>query len=111
MVTTIDPDEKFIAEVMGVIQQTITERFGADVMNVIIFNFRNSTKSQKEDIVRKPDQFEDFLDSMFGSGSRVMRKLIIKSLEDHFKLESDKRHLELESTIIRAWKTKQSLSA
>jgi hypothetical protein len=105
----IDPDQEFVNEVVGVIQRTLTARFGADVMNVIMFNFRNSTNSQKEDIVRKPEQFENFLDQMFGNGSRIMRKLIIKSLEAHFKLESDRRNAELEDTLKRAWRERQAL--
>jgi hypothetical protein len=111
LVALIDASEGFIAEVLEVIQQTLANRFGADVMNVILYNFQNSTKLTKEDIVRKPQQFEGFLDSMFGHGSRIMRKLLIKSLEDHFKLPDGGRTLDLESTIEKAWKTKQTLSA
>ena len=110
MGSSIESDREFVDEVLGVIQQTLTTRFGADVTNVILFNFQNSTRSQKEDIVRKPQEFETFLDSMFGHGSRIMKKLIIKSLNEHFKLSEDRRNFELESTIVRARKTKQSLS-
>ncbi len=106
----IDPDQEFVTEAVGVIQRTLTARFGADVMNVIIFNFQNSTHSEREDIIRKPEQFEDFLDQMFGNGSRIMRKLIIKSLEDHFKLEGDRRNVELEDTLKKAWKERQALT-
>jgi hypothetical protein len=111
LVAAIEPDREFIEEVVAVIQQTLTARFGADVVNVILFNFENSTNSRKEDIVRKPELFENFLDGMFGHGSRIMRKLIIRSLEEHFKLQDEKRNIELESTIVRAWKKKQSFSA
>jgi hypothetical protein len=110
LVSNIDPDEEFITEVIAVIQGTLTEKFGADVTKVILFNFQNSTNSKREDIVRKPEKFEAFLDSMFGNGSRIMRKLIIKSLDEHFKIENERRNVELGSTILAAWKMKQSLS-
>jgi hypothetical protein len=111
LVGQFDPDAEFVSEVIRVVQQTLTSRFGADVTNVILFNFQNSMKLKREDIVKKPESFETFLDSMFGHGSRILRKLIVKSLEEHFKLESGKGSVDLSSTLITAWKARQALSA
>ncbi len=106
----MDSEKKFQAEVIGIIEETLSEKFGPDVVKVLFYNFLRTTMLQKEEMIRKPEQFDYFLSSMFGMGSQLIRRTMIIGIQNRFHLDDqiDTAPETLASIIRRAWRARQA---
>jgi len=112
LMVILNYDERFRGEVMQTIKDGITKLLGKDVAEVIFYNFSKETGLDKDEIVRRPDLFEDTLVKMFGErGSLAIRSAIIKEINAHFQLPSKEipPSAGIELTIRSAWRARSEL--
>ena len=64
---------------------------GESGRDVVYFRLRHSYALSKEDVPAHPEIFVECLEKIFGSGSRVIEKAIIKSLYSKLGLEYVKK--------------------
>ena len=62
-------------------------RYGSTTARVVIWNFENSYKLHKEDIVRYPEEFVQSLNKMFGIGSHLIEKAIAQEIQSIYGLD------------------------
>ncbi len=104
----MEDDREFDAEILQVIQRTLSERFGEDVTKVVVYNFQKFSRASKEEIARNPKQFDSFLESLFGTGSGMIRKMIAREIAKHFQLTGSAAEVfDLNKIIKEARKARQ----
>ena len=107
----IDYDDKFAVEVLDAIKDALSTRFGSDVTEVVLFNFRRTTGLETDSIIRKPQIFENSLDEMFGAYSKLVKKFIIKEIENRFQIRrednSTGRSTSIQTVIREAWRVRR----
>jgi len=107
----IDYDDKFAVEVLDAIKDALSTKFGSDVTEVVLFNFRRTTGLETDSIIRKPQIFENSLDEMFGAYSKLVKKFIIKEIENRFQIRrednSTGRSTSIQAVIREAWRVRR----
>ena len=63
------------------------DNFGKGVKDVVYYKWNKSENMNKSDIVNRPQEFESFLESMFGPGSSTVEKSIIRSIAQVFAIQ------------------------
>jgi hypothetical protein len=67
---------------------TALEKYGAAVSQVLIWNFENDTKLKASDIARKPQEFVDCIQRIFGPSASAIERSITEEVCKEFKLDS-----------------------
>lgn len=79
--------ETFDTGIACCMEESLDIYFGENVKKVILYNFRIKTHLSDNDIVRKPEEFSNFLTSMFGEqGSKIIEKVIMDGIRTAFAL-------------------------
>ena len=109
MTSSINYDDAFVSDMLQVIEESITASLGRDVTQVVIYNFKNTTKLEREAIIRNPEVFETSLDNMLWSGSKLVKSLVIREIEGRFGVPIETRGCQkIHEAIRAAWKARRS---
>ena len=74
-------------------------RYGSSADKVVIWNFINTFKLIKTDILKYPDKFSDSLRTMFGAGSIVIESVFVQEIKSTFDTLDDTDSKELVAVI------------
>jgi len=79
--------------------------FGDSPRSAIYFHLERSLKLRREEIPEKVERFLEGLENIFGPGSRVVEKVIVRDLYSRLGLEfEEKRNFEFQDYVRQALK-------
>jgi len=77
------------SDIQTLIEECVDSAFkelGQSVGKAIYFNLEKNFGIRKEDIPNQPEAFSEALHSIFGTGAKVIERIIVKEIQEKFRL-------------------------
>ena len=81
------PDEPTREKILECIDRGL-DTFGANVRMVLYWKMEKDLNLRREDIPEKPETFTKSIENLFGAGSRIVERTLIKQLKQSSGIKS-----------------------